>query len=159
MAETNNVQSVTDFAIADKSISSKLPEKLANALITLPRQKELRLPWQPDDNVTADLEKAEQRVSRLTSAFAAKDKFEEKALILIRQNLNESKSKVSAIVSKAMNLSGSKLRQGIMALNQTIPDRKLVLSVDTKDRRFVFSVEEKPDTNSEVDALLEEAGL
>lgn len=161
MAETNgNAETLRDMVVADQQITSQLPEKVTNALMSLKRGQEIRLPWKPDDEVQTELEKADQLVNRFTSAFAAKDKFtEEKQLITIRKALDEQKSKVASIVSKAMNLTGSKLRQGVNAINATLTDKRAVISVDTKARLFRFSIEEKPQVMDEALAILEEHNL
>lgn len=136
----------------------KLPERLQDALRTLGRNKVIPLTWIADagSDVADDLAKAEARVERFKEALAAKDSFDQAQLITIRAALRQTTAEVAAIVSKAMNAEAQKIRQGLSALNVELGNKKAVVSVRAKDRKFRFSIEERLNLD-EVDAMISQA--
>lgn len=154
------IKSISEVVANEKSVTSKLPAVLSNALLVLKYGMEIPFGWEPNaGEQSVDLATLESKVNALESAFASKDKFDEKQLIAIRKGLIDAKSGVSKLVSTAMNIDGNKLRQGLKEMNDAATDRKFTLNVDTKDRVFRFSVEEKENNLDQAMAILKDAGI
>ncbi len=138
----------------------KLPERLERAILTLPLNKEIVVGWQAvaDSDVADDLAKANALVNRLTSAFARKEVFDPMQLMKIQAALRQARNEVASIVSKAMNTEANKLRQALKTINATFEDKKAILSVDSRNRKFLFSIEERPNFD-EVLTMLSKAGI
>ena len=155
-----SVKSLTAVVAVEKSVTSKLGKELSDALTVLKHGMEIPLQWESDDGQqSVDLAGLESRVNLYTSAFASKDKLNDKQAIKLQQGLRQARAKVAELISKAMNTDGNKLRQGIAEINKTLEDRKIVLNVDTKKRVFRFSVEEKPNDLDECDAICKDLGI
>ena len=96
-------QTLTGLVVGEKSVTSKLPVELSDALMALKRTQEIRLNWIADDGEQAEtVEKGDHMVELLTEQFAAKDKYDEKALIKLRKALTQARDRIGAIVSKAI---------------------------------------------------------
>ena len=148
-----------DMVIESGAIGSTLPEKLQVAVMNLKAGERVRINWTPDDEVGVKIAALESRENLLKSAFAAKEKFNEASLIKLRSNLIATSAKIKTLVSESMAKARAKYDAGLKIVNKTIEDRKIVISGDTKLRRFYFTVAEKPNLDDEVDAILAAQGF
>ncbi len=142
-----------------KQKKHRLRGRLASAILALPRDKEIACRWtaDADSDVADQLAKAEVLVKRFTAALAVKHKFDRAQLVKISAALRQATDKVASIVSKAMNAEANKIRQALKT-DARFHEKKAVVSVDSKNRRFLFSNEEKLNLD-EVDAMLSESGI
>jgi hypothetical protein len=139
---------------------NRLPEPLEKAILILPLGKQITVGWEADANSDAanTLAKVEAHVKRLTTALAAKSLFNPTQLIKIGLALRQANNEVAAIVSNTMNAEANKIRQALKSTNAKFEDKKAVVSVKSKKRKFVFTVEEKLNLE-EVRAMLSKAGI
>jgi Prokaryotic dksA/traR C4-type zinc finger len=143
-----------------KRKNHRLPPRLFNALPTLPLDKALVLTWTAIAGTTVadELAKKDARIKRLKDALAAKHRFESKKLMTIHAALRQLNDEAVSIVSKAMNTEAKTIRLVLKPINVKLEKKKAVVSVKSKKREFVFSVEEKMNLD-EVRAMLSKAGI
>lgn len=154
------IKSISEVVANEKSVTSKLPAVLSNALLVLAYGLEIPFGWEPNaGEQSIDLATCEAQMNAFTSAFAAKDKFSDKQLVALRKAEIDARAKLAKLVSDAMNADGTKLRQGIKEMNDAATDRKYLLNVDTKHRVFRFSVEEKENNIDQGLAILKDMGI
>ena len=138
----------------------RLPARLLNALPTLPHDKEIVLPWiaNTGSEVADGLAKKDALIERLKDALAAKHRLEPMELMKIHAALRQLHDEVVTIVSKAMNAEAQAIRHVLKPINVKLENKKAVVSVKSKKREFVFSVEEKMNLD-EVRAMLSQGGI
>jgi len=138
----------------------RLPEPLEKAILILPLGKQIAVGWiaDADSEIVNTLAKAEAHVKRLRTALAAKHLFDRMQLIKIGSALRQANNEVASIVSNTMNGEANKIRQALKSTNAKFEDKKAVVSVKSKKREFVFTVEEKLNLD-EVRVMLSKVGI
>ena len=146
---------VTEMVATDQTVTSKLGDTLAHALRTLPKGKQHMIPWTPDEGEQSiEVGKLDAKVNGYLSAFAAKDKYSDEQLIVIKNALDQARDAVAKKVGEYMNKDANKLRQGIAEINKSLVGRRVYLNAPTTERKFYFRVEEVKDAMSAADEIM-----